>query len=90
MLELQADYEQAQDEICLQRKVRVEAGNFIQELKLPADLEGAVIVRGFLKAEQAIAVGGVRGEIMGPSVRPSAETSPAERLGDRDDPGRSK
>lgn len=90
MLELQADYEQAQDEVCLQQRFAIAGGRFSQELKLPLELEGAVIVRGFLEGRDGVAVGGIRGEVLGPTIRPAAETTPAERLSDRSEADRSK
>lgn len=90
MLDLQADYERTQNEVCQQQRFQVEAGDFSRKLTLPADLEGAVIIRAFLQSDQGVAVGGVRGEIQGSIPKAPGELPQFERIGERQQPGRSK
>jgi hypothetical protein len=91
MLEFQADYEQSQNEVCTQFRFPVESGAFSRDIRLPENIEGEIVIRGFLQSPGQTAIGGAKVEVLGPPARPVVEpTTATERLGKLPSGDRSK
>lgn len=90
MLELQADYEQAQDEVCVQQRQSVSAGPFRETLKLPLKLEGEVVFRALLQSDRGIAIGGLARELASPTAGADERPTTRDRTGEQPNAGRLK